>query len=148
MKRIVATIAVLLVAGVPVAAVAKDMFRATLGPVSSDAQYAGIEGEARLSDGASNDAIKISMRNLQPDTVYPWHLQVAAEGVVNPCALGAAQGPIVTAFVYETLTANNLGNAKATGQAENFTVDPAKTYYVNVHTPATGEPLACGVFGR
>jgi hypothetical protein len=121
------------------------VFKATLGPVGTDATYAGIRGKAQLVDGKKNNKITIHVRNLQPGTTYPWHIHEFAANVTNPCAEGAAQGPIVTAFTYKRLKANASGNANSKGTSRTFTADRTKKYYVNVHNPATGAPIACGV---
>ena len=147
-----------LVLGAPVAAVAHKgkrghkhkstpakVYKASLGPVGTDAAYAGIHGKAQLVDGKKNNKISIHVRNLKPGTTYPWHIHEFAAGVTNPCAPGAAQGPIVTAFTYKKLTANTSGNANSTGRSRTFTWDRTKKYYVNVHDPSTGAPIACGV---
>ena len=121
------------------------VYKATLGPVGTDATYAGIRGKAQLVDGKKNNKITIHVRNLQPGTTYPWHIHEFAANVTNPCVEGAAQGPIVTAFNYRTLKANESGNANSKGTSRTFTADKTKKYYVNVHNPTTGAPIACGV---
>ena len=121
------------------------VFKANIGPVGTDAAYAGIEGKAQLVDNKRRDKISIHMRGLKPGTTYPWHIHVFADGVTNPCAAGAAQGPIVTAFTYKPLKANSSGNANSTGRSKTFTADKTKRYYVNVHDPVSGAPIACGV---
>jgi hypothetical protein len=119
--------------------------KASIAPVTVDAAYAGIAGKAQLVDNKRRDKVSIHMRGLKPGTTYPWHVHVRADGVTNPCAEGAAQGPIVTAFKYGPLRARRSGNANADGRSKTFKVDKTKRYYVNVHSPTTGEPIACGV---
>lgn len=120
-------------------------YKANLGPVGTDAEYAGIHGKAQLVDGKKKDKVSIHVRGLKAGTTYPWHIHETAAGVTNPCAAGAAQGPIVTAFTYKTLKARKSGNANSSGRSKTFTADPTKSYYVNVHDPASGTPIACGV---
>jgi hypothetical protein len=73
--------------------------------------------------------------------------------VTDPCA--QQQGTPVPNFTYEPLVGHGVVNGSsvrfektsATGTATNFTVDPAKTYYVNVYDDFD-RPLACGVLGQ
>jgi hypothetical protein len=158
MKRSLAALAVLALAvGAPAGVLAKNgpkpkkptprakVLKATIGPVGTDAGYAGIEGKAQLVDGKRNDKVSIHVRGLRPGTTYPWHVHAVAADAPNPCAQGAPQGPIVTAFTYRALTADASGNANSNARSRTFTVDSTKKYYVNVHSPTTFEPIACGV---
>lgn len=121
------------------------VLKATLGPVGTDALYAGIRGKAQLVDGKKNDKVSVHVRNLKPGTTYPWHVHVVDADAPNPCVEGAPQGPIVTAFTYKTLKANESGNASSKATSKTFTADKTKKYYVNVHDPNTLAPIACGV---
>ena len=106
-------------------------------------------GKAHLVDGKKNNILTIHVKGLTPGTGYPWHIHAFAEGVENPCAPGAPQGPIDTSFKYGTLTANPDGNASSKAKSATFNWGTATNqYYVNVHHPVTGEPIACGVLAR
>lgn len=122
--------------------------RAAIEPVGTDAAYAGIEGRARLVTNKRRSKLVIHMRGLTRKVVYPWHLHVAPEGVEDPCAEGAAQGPVAEEFRYRRLKANGSGRANSHAKSRTFTFDRTKTYYVNVHDPSSGAPIACGVLER
>jgi hypothetical protein len=101
-------------------------------------------GGARLVDAKTNNYVTVDVEGLQPAIQYPWHVHIVAAGVTDPCAQGAAQGPIVSAFRYEALAAGNQGTAKATGKSTMFD-GGTYGYYVNIHDPQSGSPVACGV---
>jgi hypothetical protein len=158
-KKLIAAIAVLSLAGGVPAAVAhkgKDkgshhayVFKAKLQPVvyGADQMYSGIRGKAQLVDNKRNDKVSLHMKGLTPGTIYPWHVHVIedAPAGTDPCKALAQQGPIVTAFNYKRLKANKSGNANAKGSGKTFRVDANDLYYVNVHDPETGAPISCGV---
>jgi hypothetical protein len=158
-KKLLAVIAVLSLAGVVPAAVAhkgKDkgkhhayVFKAKLQPVvyGADQMYSGIRGKAQLVDNKRNDKVTLHMKGLTPGTTYPWHVHVIedAPAGTNPCAALAPQGPIVTDFKYRKLKANKSGNANAKGSGKTFRANLEDLYYVNVHDPITGAPISCGV---
>lgn len=120
-------------------------YRAKLAPVAVGATTP--TGKAHLVDGKKNNFVTIHVKGLAAGTTYPWHVHPLAEGVSNPCVAGAAQGPIDTRFTYGALTANEDGNASAKGKSTTFNWGTA-SYYVNVHDPVTGAPIACGVLTR
>jgi len=158
-KKFIAALAVLSLVGSVPAAVAhkgKDkskhhafVFKARIAPVvyGADQAYTGIEGKAQLVDNKRNDKVSIHMKGLTPGVTYPWHVHVIANAPAgtNPCEANAPQGPIVTAFTYKTLKANKSGNANAKGSGKTFRANLTDLYYVNVHDPATGAPIACGI---
>jgi hypothetical protein len=122
-----------------------EHYTATILQIGSGPADAVIRGEARLVDGEVSASITIDMQGLLPDTTFPWHIHEAV--AADPCAPDAAQGPIVTDFRYRRLESSSSGDAHARGKADerSFTVNPARVYYVNVHDPVTGAPIACGV---
>jgi hypothetical protein len=158
-KKFLAAIAVLSLAGGAPAAIAhkgKDkgkhhayVFKAKLQPVvyGADQAYSGMEGKAQMVDNRRNDKVSIHMKGLAPKTTYPWHVHVIedAPAGTNPCKAGAAQGPIVTEFKYKPLKANKAGRANSKGSSKTFRTDANDLYYVNVHDPATGAPISCGI---
>ena len=117
-------------------------YRADLRPVDDLASVP--VGVARLVDAKTNNYVAVDVQGLQPATQYPWHVHQFAAGVTDPCAQGAPQGPIVTAFRYEALTAGKQGTANARGKSTTFDSGTAN-YYVNIHDPQSGSPIACGV---
>jgi hypothetical protein len=120
-------------------------YKAPIAPVAAGATDPA--GKSKLVDGKKNNKVGIHVTGLTPGTTYPWHVHVLAAGVTDPCAEGAVQGPIVTAFTYGALTANEDGNASARGRSTTFDWGTA-SYYVNVHDPVSGAPIACGVLSR
>jgi hypothetical protein len=104
-------------------------------------------GKAKLVDSKKNNKVKVHVKGLTPGTTYPWHVHVLPGGVADPCVEGATQGAIDTRFTYGPLTANPGGNASAKGNSTTFNVGE-DAYYVNVHDPTTGAPIACGVLER
>lgn len=104
-------------------------------------------GKTKLVDGKKNNKVKVHVKGLTPGTSYPWHVHVLPAGVTDPCAEGAPQGPIDTRFTYGVLTGNEAGNARAKGKSTTFNWGEDE-YYVNVHDPTTGAPIACGVLER
>lgn len=120
-------------------------YRAKLAPVV--AGTTAPTGKAHLVDGKKRDVVTVKVKGLTAGTSYPWHVHVLPAGVTDPCAPGAAQGPIDTRFTYGTLTGNAAGNGRAKGRSTTFVWGTA-SYYVNVHDPATGAPIACGVLTR
>jgi hypothetical protein len=120
----------------------RTTYRAELAPVDRTTTMPA--GAARLVDAKTNNYATLDVRGLQPGSRYPWHVQRSAAGVTDPCAQGAAQGPIDTRFVYEALTAGQNGTAKATARSQTFDWD-AGVFYVNIHDPISGSPIACGV---
>jgi len=153
MNRIlaVALIAALALAATAVAAgKGAKTYRAKLAPVAAGATTP--TGKAHLVDGKKNNFVTIHVKGLTSGTTYPWHVHKFLAGVTDPCAAGAAQGPIDTRFAYGTLTGNEDGNGSAKGKnnpanPERFNWGTDK-YYVNVHDPATGTPISCGVLER
>ena len=148
MKRLMALLAigVLALAGTAVAKThGAKVYRATLVPVTADATTP--TGKAHLVDGKKrNNILSIHMKGLTPGTSYPWHLHAAAPGVVDPCVAGAPEGPIDTSFAYRTLTDNPAGNGSSRAKSPTFDWGaPSNLYYVDVHDPVTGAPIACGV---
>ena len=138
--------AVLALAGVAVANhKGAKTYRATIAPVPVGATVP--TGKAHLVDGKKNNFVTIHVKGLTAGTTYPWHVHPFAAGVLNPCLPGAPQGPIDTRFTYGPLTGNDSGNGSAKGKSTTFDWGTAK-YYVNVHDPATGAPIACGVLTR
>lgn len=120
-------------------------YKASLKPTTAGATAP--TGKAHLVDGKKNNPLSISVKGLTAGTVYPWHVHKFADGVTDPCAAGAAQGPIDTRFTYSQLKANSDGNASAKGRSKTFQWGSDK-YYVNVHDPVSGAPIACGVLKR
>lgn len=109
----------------------------------------GVTGTAHLVDGKKNNFVTVHAKGLTTGTDYEWHIHEFAAGVTNPCAAGATQGPIVTAFTYGDLVGNEAGNGSAKGKSTTFNADPAKQYYLNIHTPpGLGAPISCGVLTR
>jgi hypothetical protein len=159
-KKLIAAFAVLaLSAGVPAAVANKGhskrakVYKATILPVvyGADQAYSGIGGKAHLVDGRRRDHVTIHMRGLTPKTTYPWHVHVIADAPAgtNPCKANAPQGPIATAFKYRKLKSNKSGRANSKGSSRSFTVDRRTDLaYVDVHDPATGAPIACGVLSK
>jgi hypothetical protein len=148
MKRLMALLAVglLALAGTAVAKThGAKVYRATLAPVAADATIP--TGKAHLVDGKKkNNILSIHMKGLTPGTIYPWHLHAVAPGVVDPCVAGAPEGPIDTSFAYRTLTGNPAGNGSSKAKSPSFDWgDPTNRYYVDVHDPVTGAPIACGL---
>jgi Cu/Zn superoxide dismutase len=147
MTRFAALVAVGLLALTGTAAAATNgakVYRATLAPVAVGATAP--TGKAHLVDGKKNNIVTIHAKGLTPGTSYPWHIHAFAAGVVDPCAPGAAQGPIETSFAYGPLTGNEAGNGSAKGKSATFNWGAATNqYYVNIHDPVTGAPIACGV---
>lgn len=150
MTRFAALVAVGLLAltGTAVAkANGAKVYRAKLAPVAVDATAP--TGRAHLVDGKKNNILTIHMKGLTPGTSYPWHLHAFALGVDNPCVPGAPEGPIDMSFAYRTLTGNPAGNGSAKAKSPAFNWGPATNqYYVDVHDPVTGAPIACGVLAR
>jgi hypothetical protein len=156
MKKLIAVCAVLSLAAVAPGALASGkgkhrakVYRATLAPVvyGADQAYSGIEGKAQMVDNKRRDKVSIHMRGLAPRTTYPWHVHVIANAPkgTKPCAANAAQGPIVTDFTYRKLRTNKRGRASSKGSSRTFQARRADLYYIDVHDPATGAPIACGV---
>ena len=150
MKRFVAFTAVAMLA-LPGVAVANHKgakaYRATLAPVAVGATAP--TGKAHLVDGKNNNIVTVHATGLTAGTTYPWHIHAFAAGVTNPCAPGATQGPIDTSFTYGALTGNEAGNGSANGKSPSFNWGAATNqYYVNIHDPLTGAPIACGVLTR
>jgi hypothetical protein len=150
MKRFLAAAAVAMF-GLTGVAVANHkgakVYRATLEPVAEGATAP--TGKAHLVDGKKNNFVTVHAKGLTSGTDYEWHIHEFATGVTDPCAEGAAQGPIVTAFTYGDLIGNEAGNGSAKGKSSTFNADPAKRYYVNIHAaPGIGAPISCGVLTR
>lgn len=141
-----AVAAVLVLAGVAAAnhRGAKS-YRAKLAPVATGATAP--TGKAHLVDGKKNNFVTVHAKGLAAGTTYPWHVHLLPAGVTDPCVAGATQGPIDTRFVYGALTANEDGNAHAKGKSTSFDWGTNK-YYVNIHNPTTGAPIACGLLTR
>jgi hypothetical protein len=149
MKRLLALAAVAVFALTSVAVAnhkGAKVYRAKLEPVAASATTP--TGKAHLVDGKKNNFVTVHAKGLTTGATYPWHIHEFAAGVTDPCAEGAAQGPIVTAFTYGALTGNEDGNGSAKGKSTTFNVDAAKQYYVNIHDPGTGAPISCGVLTR
>jgi hypothetical protein len=151
MTRFVALVAVglLALAGTAVAKTnGAKVYRAALAPVAVDATTP--TGKAHLVDGKKNNILTIHVKGLTPGTSYPWHLHAVAPGVEDPCVAGAQEGPIDTSFAYGTLTGNPAGNGSAKAKSPTFNWGAATNrYYVDVHDPITGAPIACGeLFGK
>ena len=150
MTRLVTLLAVASLALTGVAAANDNgakSYRAKLAPVAAGATTP--TGKAHLVDGKKNNIVTIHVKGLASGTSYPWHVHSFAAGVTNPCAPGAAQGPIVTSFTYGKLTGNKHGNGAAKAKSPSFNWGAASNrYYVNVHDPATLAPISCGVLHR
>jgi hypothetical protein len=122
-------------------------YRAKLAPVAVGATTP--TGKSHVVDGKKNNIVTVHAQGLTTGTSYPWHIHAFATGVTDPCAPGAAQGPIDTTFAYGTLTGNEDGNGSAKGKSATFNWGAASNqYYVNIHDPVTGTPIACGVLTR
>jgi hypothetical protein len=139
------TVASLALTGVAVASSnGARSYSAKLTPVAAGASTP--TGKAHLVDGKKNNTVTIEVKGLANGTSYPWHVHSFAAGVTNPCASGAAQGPIVTSFTYGKLTGNKHGNGSAKAKSPSFNWGAASNrYYVNVHNPTTLAPISCGV---
>jgi hypothetical protein len=150
MTRLVALVAAALLAMTGVAVAnhkGTKAYRATLAPVAVGATTP--TGKSHLVDGKKKNIVNVHAKGLTAGTTYPWHVHELALGAPNPCVSGAPQGPIVTAFnPYGELTGNEDGNGSARATSTSFNWDPAKQYYVNIHDPLTGAPIACGVLTR
>lgn len=150
MTRLVALVAAALLALTGIAVAnhkGAKTYRAKLAPVAVGAITP--TGKSHLVDGKKNNIVTVHAKGLTAGTSYPWHIHAFAAGEDNPCEAGAAQGPIVTAFAYGTLTGNEDGNGSAKGKSATFNWGAATNqYYVNIHDPATGTPIACGVLTR
>ena len=148
MKRllIAAAVAIFALTGVAVANhKGAKVYRATLEQVGTT----GVTGKSHLVDGKKNNFVTVHAKGLTTGTTYLWHIHEFAPAVTDPCAVGAVQGPIVTAFEYGELTGNEAGNGSAKGKSTTFNADPAKQYYVNIHAaPGAGAPISCGVLTR
>jgi hypothetical protein len=128
-------------------AAAKDngahVYRAKLAPVAG---ASAPMARGQLVDGRRHNIVTIEVKGLTPGTSYPWHVHAFAPGVTNPCAPGATQGPIVSSFMYGTLTGDARGNGFAMAPSTSFDWGPATNrYYMNIHDPVTLAPIACGV---
>jgi hypothetical protein len=145
---------------VPVASAAKKpesprakTMKATLAPVGTAPDVQALKGKAQLVDGKRNDKVSIHVRGLAAGGSYAWHVHAleTTDTSANPCAAGAPQGDIVTAFAtYDNLVPDSDGNDSDTARSKAFKA--AKTgvvYYVNVHahtgTETPGAPIACGI---
>lgn len=150
MTRLVALVAVALLAMTGVAVAnhkGAKAYRADLAPVAVGATTP--TRKSHLVDGKKNNIVTVHAKGLTTGTSYPWHIHAFAAGVTDPCAPGAAQGPIVTSFTYGALTGNEDGNGSAKGKSSTFNWGAATNqYYVNIHDPVTGAPIACGVLTR
>jgi hypothetical protein len=121
------------------------VYRAKLEPIGTST----VTGKSHLVDGKKNNFVTVHAKGLTTGTDYEWHIHEFATGVTNPCAQGATQGPIVTAFTYGDLIGNEAGSGSAKGKSTTFNADPAKQYYVNIHAaPGIGTPISCGVLIR
>jgi hypothetical protein len=150
MTRLVTLVATAFLALTGVA-VANDngahVYRAQLAPVGAGASTP--TARAHLVDGQKNNIATLEVKGLSPGTSYPWHVHAFAPGVTDPCAPGAAQGPIVSSFTFGMLTANADGNGSAMAKSPSFDWGAASnSYYVNIHDPATLAPIACGILTR
>jgi hypothetical protein len=124
------------------------VLRGALKPVQADqAAYTAVAGKIELVDTKRNDKLSLSrVRGLAPRSDYTWHLHRAA-GDPNPCDAGSA-GPVVTEFGEGRFRTSKNGSAhtrhlRVRGK-DKFTVNPAETYYVEVHQ-SNGAVVACGV---
>jgi hypothetical protein len=151
MRRLVVFVAVasLALTGVAVANDnAAQPYRAKLAPVPVGATTP--TGRAHLVDGQKNNIVTVEAKGLTSGTSYPWHVHAFVAGVTDPCAPGAAQGPIVASFEpYGPLTGNADGNGSAKAWSASFNWGAASNqYYVNIHDPVTLAPIACGLLTR
>ena len=152
LKTITCSLAALLVAaGVAVAGSnSAKTYNATLKPLTGPTGATGPTGptgKAHLVDGKKNNPLSVHVKGLTAGTTYPWHVHKFADGVTDPCAQGATQGPIDTRFTYSALKAGDDGNASAKGRSKTFAWG-TDSYYVNVHDPVSGAPISCGVLKR
>jgi glucose/arabinose dehydrogenase len=151
MRRLFVLMAIASLA-LPALAVANDTaaqpYRTTLAPVPTGASAP--TGKAHLVDGKKNNTVTIEAKGLVSGTSYPWHVHAFAAGVTDPCAPGAAQGPVVASFEpYGPLTGNADGNGSARAWSPSFNWGAASNqYYVNIHDPVTLAPIACGLLTR
>jgi Cu/Zn superoxide dismutase len=147
MKRlavVVAAAAFLSITGVAGARENGDAYRTHLAPVVAGATTPS--GTAILVDSKKTNLATIHVMGLTPGTRYPWHVHEFPAGSTNPCAAGAAQGPIVSSFTFGPLTGDSRGDGVAIAESKSFNWGSATHhYYVNVHNPTTLAPIACGV---
>ena len=111
--------------------------------------YAGEQGElsedqvsvatatmTRLATGSTRATV--TLRGGLIEAAYPWHIHVGTCG---------SQGPIVgNPDSYDTLSASASGMGSATANLDTA-LDPAKTYYINLHREDMGI-VACGNMTR
>lgn len=149
MKRLLAVVAAAMLAltGLAVAGNGAKVYRTKLAPVAPNTT---VTGKSHLVDGKKkNNIVTVHAKGLTAGTTYPWHIHAFTAAVTDPCAQGATQGPIVTSFNYGELTGNEDGNGSAKGKSSSFDWGAATNrYYVNIHDPATGTPISCGVLTR
>lgn len=92
-------------------------YRAKLSPVAVGAPS---PRKAHLVDGKKSNFVTVHVKGLAAGTTYPWQVHVLPAGVTYPSEPGATQGAIDTRFRYDTLTANEDGNASAKGQSTSL----------------------------
>jgi hypothetical protein len=102
---------------------------------SASRRAPGVRGQARLTDGARRDRLRIKVRGLDRGAKYTWSLRVATGGA-DACA-----GEVVDAFSYGTLRRGHDSD-----RSRDFAVEPGAAYAVVV-TDAEGTDVACGEFG-